>query len=164
MDKAEIIKTVSSIKKHFTGNSLTLSVAESCTGGLLCHYLTMIPGASKFFVGGIVVYSEESKKIFGISDKIIRTYGMISSEVAKEMAEKARGFFRTDYSISTTGNIGPDTLENKEKGLIYVAISDKYKTLVETLRLKGERIENKEEASFLALKIFLQNMISEHSI
>lgn len=163
MDKDEIIKIVSLIKKYLTEKSLTLSVAESCTGGLLCHYLTMIPGASKFFVGGIVVYSGESKKILGISDKTIRDYGMISTEVAEEMAEKVRELFRTDYSISTTGNIGPDVLEDKEKGLIYVAVSDKNKALVETFRLKGERMENKEEASFMALKIFLKNMISGYS-
>lgn len=162
MDKDEIIKIVSLIKKYLTENSLTLSVAESCTGGLLCHYITIIPGASKFFVGGSVVYSGESKKILGISDEIIKTYGMISTKVAKEMAEKVRELFRTDFSISTTGNIGPDVLEDKEKGLIYIAVSNKNKALVETLRLKGERMENKEEASYLALKIFL-NTISYHS-
>jgi PncC family amidohydrolase len=115
-----------------------------------------LPGSSNFFAGGIIVYSEESKRILGVSGETIKRFGLISPYVAKEMAEKVRQLFKTDLSISTTGNIGPDALENKEVGLIYTAVSDKNGTYVKESRLKGERLKNKEEASYLALKHLLE--------
>jgi PncC family amidohydrolase len=159
MDLKEIIETVSKIKQYFTKHSLNLSVAESCTGGLICHYLTMIPGAGKFFTGGIVVYSEGSKHILNISEKTIETYGVISDVVAKEMAKGCLELFKTDYSIATTGNLGPTVLENKEKGLIYIAICNKTEVFVREIRLEGNRLYNKEVASYSALKSLLNKLV-----
>ncbi len=139
---------------------LTLSVGESCTGGLLSHYLTFLPGSSSFFIAGVVSYSESAKtNILGVSSETISRYGIVSRETAEEMAERVRLITGSDYSISTTGNLGPDVLEGKEKGLIYIAVSRKGKTLSKELRLKGDRESNKEEASLSALR-FLIDMIS----
>ena len=108
----EALKTVKKVHELFKKKKLTLSVAESCTGGLISHYLTTLPGASKFFKGGITAYSATVKKdILHVSPAILRKYGIVSAETAIEMARKVRMFAKTDYAIATTGNLGPDVLE-----------------------------------------------------
>jgi len=155
--KKEVLELVEKVHKIFKKRGLTLSAAESCTGGLISHYITLLPGASKFFVAGIVSYSNGAKKdIFGISENTILRYGVVSEETAKEMAERVRLITKTDYSISTTGNLGPDVLEGKERGLIYIAASRKGKTISKELILNGDREENKETASLLALRLLIE--------
>ncbi len=152
-----ITEIIQKAHELFKKKGLTLSVAESCTGGLISHYITSLSGASEFFEAGVILYSRESKmKILGIPPEIISKYGVISEETAKEMAEKIRSLTGTDFSLSTTGNLGPDVLESKEKGLIYIAVSREGKTFSKELRLTGERMENKEEASLLALKLLIE--------
>ncbi|NWF76743.1 MAG: CinA family protein [Nitrospirae bacterium] len=149
--------TIQRVHEFFRKNKLTLSVAESCTGGLISHYITALPGASNFFEAGVVSYSIESKKkILGVSSDIILKFGVVSDETAKEMAEKMRALTKTDYSLSITGNLGPDVLEGKEKGLIYIAVSKKGKTFSRELRLKGNRKQNKKEASLSALEFLIE--------
>jgi len=151
----EVIQRVHERFRRETG--LTLSVAESCTGGLISHYLTSLPGASSFFEAAVVAYSAEAKKeILGTPSEIISKYGVVSKETAREMAEKMRALTKTDFSLSTTGNLGPDVLERKEKGLVYIAVSKEGETLSREIRLKGNRNENKEEASLLALKFLIE--------
>jgi PncC family amidohydrolase len=156
MDK-ELIDAVQKIHEHFKKKRLTLSVAESCTGGLISHYITMIPGASIFFEGGVLSYSADTKKkILGISSETISNVGVISEETAKDMAVKIRDLTGTDFSLSTTGNLGPDVLEGKDKGLIYTAVCKKEGVYSKTMRLTGTREENKEKASFIALKFLIE--------
>lgn len=153
----EILEVIKKVHELFKKKGLTLSVAESCTGGLISHYITTLPGASKFFEAGVVSYSAEvKKKILGISSEIISRHGVVSEEAAKEMAEKVRTLTGTDYSLSTTGNLGPDVLEGKERGLIYIAVSKEGQTFSRELRLKGIREENKQEASILALRLLIE--------
>ncbi|HYA12492.1 MAG TPA: CinA family protein, partial [Thermodesulfovibrionales bacterium] len=103
-----------------------------------------------------VAYSAEAKKkILGISPEVISKHGVVSEKTAKEMAEKVRSLTGTDYSLSTTGNLGPDVLEGKAKGLIYIAASKEGQTFSRELRLKGSREESKEEASLSALKFLI---------
>ncbi len=153
----EALKVIERVHELFREKGLTLSLAESCTGGLISHYLTILPGASNFFVAGVISYSEEAKKnILGISSETILSYGVVSGETAREMAEKVCTLTKTDCSLSTTGNLGPDVLEGKEQGLIYIAVSKKGKTISRELRLKGDRKANKEEASLLALRLLIE--------
>jgi PncC family amidohydrolase len=155
----EILKTIYKVHELFRKKSLTLSVAESCTGGLVSHYLTSLPGASTFFDAGVIAYSIEFKKrILGVTSETISRYGVVSKETAKEMAERIRVLTKTDFSVSTTGNLGPDVLENKEKGLVYIAVSGKGKTFLRELRLSGDREQNKEKASLSALKFLIEVM------
>ena len=136
----ETLKIIRDVHQLFTEKGLKLSVAESCTGGLISHYLTWLPGSSRFFEAGVVTYSVLSKeKLLGISSETIASYGVVSRETAKEMAEKMRLLTRTDYALSTTGNLGPDVLEGKERGLVYVGISKEGKTIIKELRLKGDK-------------------------
>ncbi|MGO9611500.1 MAG: CinA family protein [Dissulfurispiraceae bacterium] len=153
----EISKIIRRVHNFFVARELTLSVAESCTGGLICHYLTALPGSSVFFEAGVVAYSLEAKRsILCIPAEVIAEQGVVSSKVAGEMAERIRSLTRTDYSLSTTGNLGPDVLENKDKGLIYIAVSRASRTFLRELRLTGEREDNKEMASIAALKFLIE--------
>ena len=152
----DIEKTLKKIHDLFKSGQLSLSVAESCTGGLISHYITSLPGASAFFMAGIVSYSEKSKKtILNISNEILNKFGMVSEETAKEMAEQVRIIADSDYSIATTGNLGPDVLEGKDIGLIYIAVSKKGKTVTKQLNLNGSREENKEEAALSAFNLLI---------
>lgn len=157
MTNNEITEVIQKVHKLLTKKKLTISVAESCTGGLISHFLTALPGSSVFFDSGFVVYSIESKKrILDISPRTISNHGVVSKETAREMAEKARILARTDYSISTTGNLGPDVLEGKERGLVYMAVSREGQTCVRELKLTGDRESNKKEAALQAIKFFIE--------
>lgn len=156
-----VLKIIRDIHKLCIQHGLRLSVAESCTGGLISHYLTYLPGSSRFFEAGVVMYSVSSKKnILGVSSETLGSFGMVSPETAKEMAEKGRLLTGADYTLSTTGNLGPDVLEEKERGLVYVGISKAEKTIIRELRLHGDRTRNKEEAAFLSLK-FLRDELTD---
>lgn len=151
--------TAKTIHNIFKEKGLTLSVAESCTGGLISHYLTALPGASNFLQAGVVTYSAEAKKrILGIPQRIFSSYGVVSEETARQMAERVRTLTRTDIAVSTTGNLGPDVLEQKPKGLVFVAVSSKRGTVTKKLQLKGTREQVKEKAALAALK-FLAEVI-----
>lgn len=134
----------------------TLSVVESCTGGLISSSITDISGASKVFVGGVIVYATEMKrKMLGIPPEIFN-YGVISQEMAKAMAFAVKSLTGSDYSIAITGNLGPDTMEGKPRGLIYIAVATPEKVYVKELNLKGDRFSNKREATEEALKLLLE--------
>jgi len=157
----EILKIIRDVHQLFTEKGLKLSVAESCTGGLISHYLTWLAGSSVFFDAGVVTYSASSKEnILGISPETIASHGVVSKETAKEMAAKMRLLTGTDYALSTTGNLGPDVLEGKERGLIYIGINKGGKTVIKELRLTGDRTQNKEEAALSSLR-FLIDQLSE---
>jgi PncC family amidohydrolase len=133
---------------------MSLSSAESCTGGLISHYITSRPGASLYFRGGIIAYSEEIKKnVLGVSSETIAKYGVVSEETAREMAEKVRILTGSKYSLSVSGNLGPDVLEGKERGLVYIAASRDNKTVSQELKLNGDRAENKEVSALEALRL-----------
>ena len=152
-----LLKIIKRVHELFREKGLTLSAAESCTGGLISHYITTLPGASNFFEAGVVSYSAESKKeILGIPPVIISEYGVVSGETAKMMAEKVRVLTGADFSVATTGNLGPEVLEGKQKGLVYVAVSKRGETFSKELRLSGDRKKNKEEAAQEALKLLIE--------
>ncbi|RJR21197.1 MAG: CinA family protein [Nitrospiraceae bacterium] len=155
------------IKVHelFKDRKLTLSVAESCTGGLICHYITSLPGASAFFRGGIVSYSDDIKKnIIGVTPETIERFGVVSAETACEMAERVRLISSTDFSLSATGNLGPDVLEKKERGLVYIAACRKDRTVSRELRLKGDRERNKEDAALEGLRLLVEIMLEGRDV
>jgi PncC family amidohydrolase len=149
----EITKNIHSLFKQ---HGHTLSIAESCTGGLISHLITSLPGASSFFGAGVVSYSAEAKKtLLNVSSACISRYGVVSEQTARQMAEKVRGRMKTDFSLATTGNLGPDVLEGKQRGLIYIAASTRGVSAALELRLKGSRRKIKEEAALLALQFLL---------
>lgn len=156
MDR-KLLQTIKKVHVLLKQNDYTLSVAESCTGGFISNLITDFPGASKFFEAGVVSYSADAKRsLLKVSSSCLAKYGVVSEQTAREMAAKIRKMTNTDFSVSTTGNLGPDVLEGKERGLIFIAVSTRKKTISKGLRLKGTREENKEEAALLALQFMLE--------
>jgi len=154
----ELITISRQVHEFFIRSGLTLSAAESCTGGLVSSCITDTEGASNFFRGGIVCYYTESKiDILGVSPETIRLHGAVSSQAALEMAERIRSLFGTDYSISTTGNLGPTAVEGKETGLVFIAVSKKGESKYRRLLLTGNRIENKVKSALEALKFLIED-------
>lgn len=144
------------------GRNLTLSIAESCTGGLICHAITSVAGASKVFHSGIVSYSEDSKlNLLGIDKSVIDSFGTISEEAAKAMAEAIMIKTNTDVSLSTTGNLGPEAIENKDVGLVYFAAGCRNKFVTERRLFNKGRCSNKYEAAMAGIE-FLIKVVSEN--
>jgi len=139
----------------------TLSVAESCTGGLLSDRITNIPGSSDYFKGGIVSYSIEAKvQHLGIPLDDIKRYGVVSSQVAKRMAEGVRKAFQTTYGVSTTGVAGPTGGTRKTPvGTVFIGFSDARQTIAIEVHFKGSRKEIKKQAAEKAIQ-FLREQLS----
>ena len=110
-------------------NKIKIAVAESCTGGLISYNLTKIPGASKFFMMGIVSYSNISKHdLLKVRQKTLTKYGAVSPEICKEMCNNLLKISKTNIAISVTGIAGPDGgTKRKPIGLVYVGICSKNK-------------------------------------
>ena len=110
-------------------NKIKVAVAESCTGGLISYNLTKIPGASKFFMVGIVSYSNISKRdLLKVRQKTLTKYGAVSAEICKEMCNNLLKISKTNIAISVTGIAGPDGgTKKKPIGLVYVGICSKNK-------------------------------------
>ena len=110
-------------------NKIKIAVAESCTGGLISYNLTKIPGASKFFMVGIVSYSNISKlDLLKVRRKTLTKYGAVSPEICKEMCNNLLKISKTNIAISVTGIAGPDGgTKKKPIGLVYVGICSKNK-------------------------------------
>jgi nicotinamide-nucleotide amidase len=119
---------------------LTIAVAESLTGGLFQQELTAIPGTSALLTGGVVCYTNFVKqKVLNVKADTIEKYGAVSEQCASELAENVAALLGTDIGISFTGVAGPDELEGKQAGTVYVGISIGKKTFVEKLLLGGTR-------------------------
>jgi PncC family amidohydrolase len=161
MDTSKVeIALVKEIHRLFKSSGARLSVAESCTGGLISHLITSRPGASDFFDSSVVCYSIESKtELLGISKAVIKEHGVISEEVAREMAVAVRKKRHTDFSLATTGNLGPDTLEDKPAGLIYVSVDSKNGAASKCLRLDGGRGIIKVRAAMAALEFLRDTFV-----
>ena len=120
---------------------LKLAVAESCTGGMLGEMITRIPGSSEYFQGGVISYNAMIKEdLLKVSSKVIRKYGEVSKEVAKLMAEGVRINCHSNIGVSITGIAGPGgATEKKKVGLVYMALADGKKTIIQKHQLFGSR-------------------------
>ncbi len=149
------MKLEEKIAKRLLALHKTLSVAESCTGGLLCHRLTNISGSSGFLKAGCVVYSNESKvRLLKIPKNLLEKYGAVSAPVAKKMARGIQKIFHTDFGIGITGIAGP-TGGTKEKpaGLVFVAVATPTQILCTKSIFKNTRLIFKQKATNKALKM-----------
>lgn len=142
--------------KYTLGNlliekKLTLATAESLTGGMCGEYITSFSGASKYYKGGIITYSNVIKEKLGVSEKTISEFGAVSSNTAIEMAYKAKEFFSSDIGISFTGNAGPEAMENKPVGLVYIGIAYKNDVFVYSNIFSGDRKAIREKSVAFAI-------------
>jgi len=143
------------IGKILTERKLKLAVAESCTGGLICHRITNIPGSSNYFERGVVSYSNESKiEILGVNPETIKNFGAVSEQTAIEMARGVRKISKADIGISTTGIMGPTgATETKPIGLVFVGYSDSEREFAKQFNFADNRVRNKDRSSQAALEI-----------
>ena len=141
---------------------MVISVAESCTGGLLSSRLTDISGSSEYIRVNFVTYSNESKKaLLDVKDETLRIYGAVSEQCAREMSEGLYRKTKADIAISTTGLAGPTgATETKPIGLMYVGITNRYKSVVQQFKLnpKFDRIRMKQEFTQCALQMLLDSL------
>lgn len=130
-------KTEQSIARIMFKKSMNISVAESCTGGLISSRLTDIAGSSAYIRENYVTYSNESKmKLLGIKEKTLKNFGAVSEECATEMAEGLFNKTNCDICLATTGIAGPGgATETKNVGLMYVAVKNKCTTKVKKIEL-----------------------------
>ena len=136
------------VVKLLMEKNMTLSSAESCTGGLFSQEVTNISGASQIFDRGIVTYSNNAKmEELGVKAETLAAFGAVSKETAYEMAEGVRKVSGTDIGVSVTGIAGPTgATKDKPVGLVYIGISTKDITNVRELRLEGDRTQNRQNS------------------
>lgn len=133
-------RTEQTVARILLKNSMTISVAESCTGGLISSRLTDIAGSSAYIKENYITYANEAKmKILGVKEKTLKNFGAVSEECALEMVE---GLFKqtgADICLVTTGIAGPGgATDGKKVGLMYVAIKNKHKTEVRKIQLSPQ--------------------------
>lgn len=127
---------------------LTISCAESCTGGLLTSMLTDVSGSSSYVMGSVVSYSNDVKaRVLHVSEETLAVYGAVSEETAREMAQGVRKLIHADIGVGITGIAGPDGgSTEKPVGLVYIAVADQTHTVVQKNNFHGTRFENKQAA------------------
>ena len=153
--------TIQLLHKKLIKNKLTISVAESCTGGLLAHNLTKLANSSNYFQMGLITYSNNSKiKILKINKNIIKKYGAVSTQCCKEMVKNLAKISKSKINISITGIAGPKGgTKSKPIGLVYIGIkkSNKIKIL-ENFFFKKKRSEIQTATVKKIIKILIDNI------
>src|SRR3989441_5127485 len=129
------------VGRRLAMTEFTMAVAESCTGGLIAQRLTSVPGSSKYFIEGCVTYSNESKvRLLGVDKKLIKEFGAVSQQVARDMARGVRHKAKSDFGLSVTGIAGPGGgTDEKPVGLGYIALADDAHTEHKRLMIPGDR-------------------------
>ncbi len=148
--------TPNTLIKQLEEKNLTFSIAESCTGGLISHFITNIEGISKFYKGGVVCYSNESKiSILKVDKSILDTYGSVSREVTEVLAINVKAIFKSDIGIGVTCYASPTDEDITLKGLSFVSISVPENTITLRKKYKGSRIEIKNSLAKFAIEQLL---------
>ena len=129
------------LHKKLIKKKLTISIAESCTGGLLAHNLTKLANSSKYFQMGLTTYSNQAKiKILRVNKKIINKYGAVSYECCKAMVENLSKISKSKINVSITGIAGPGgASKNKPVGLVYIGIKKGKTLLIKENRFKSKK-------------------------
>jgi nicotinamide-nucleotide amidase len=143
------------VGRLLTTRNLTLSVAESLTGGLVTHRLTQVPGSTRYFRRGYVTYSNESKtELLGVPTEVLRLKGAVSRETAVAMARGCLKADKSDLGLATTGIAGPaGGSAEKPVGLVFVALADEHKDYVREFRFTGTRDAIKRKSAQAALEM-----------
>lgn len=141
---------------------LTMTTAESLTGGMLAAKLTSVPGASDVFRQGLVTYCNRAKrKLLDVKKSTLKEYGAVSDKTAKEMAKNGVFVTGADVCVSLTGLAGPGTEENKPVGLVYIACCYHNKVTVKEFHFNGERARIRENAAVNALTLLRQCILAD---
>lgn len=147
--------------KALAERGLTIAVAESCTGGLITHLITNVPGSSNYFERGFVVYSNRSKEeLLGVKPETLRRYGAVSRQAAREMAAGARNVSGANIALAVTGIAGPISDDSKKPvGLVYLSICcDDGSVRVQKHIYSGSRLQVKKQSARDALELVLKSI------
>ena len=151
------------INKLFREKGRTLGSVESFTGGSFAKEITSVSGASHFFKGALVTYAtEEKNRLLGIPYKDIDEFGVVSKEIAAQMASNGKKLLNVDYCVSFTGNAGPSAMENKPVGEVHIGVAFLDATQVHSYQLEGTRNEIQEKAIYIAFEL-LETLIKENN-
>jgi len=146
------------LKQH----GLTLSAAESCTGGEIAHLITSVAGSSAYFLGSVTSYAISVKeKVLGVPADTIQKYGVVSSQVAAAMAEGVRKLTGSDYSVATTGLAGPGGDDSNPVGTVWIGVATPRSTYTVKYCYKNDRKRNIERFAASALNFLRLKLISE---
>jgi PncC family amidohydrolase len=158
MDKLEV-----TVGQLLAEHKLKLATAESCTGGLLGHCITNVPGSSDYYEGGIIAYSYDAKeRLLGVHHDTLYEHGAVSAETALEMARGVRRALGTDIGVSITGIAGPGGgMPGKPVGLVFIALSARNLERVEHFVWDGDREGNKARSAEAAL-VMVQDYLRQN--
>jgi PncC family amidohydrolase len=153
------------VGKLLSAKKYTLAVAESCTGGLITHRLTNIPGSSEYLLAGVIAYAYEAKvAALGVTWDTLNRFGAVSEETARAMARGVRQSFSSTIGVAITGIAGPGGgMPGKPIGLTFIALAAPETEEVERHVWHGNRIENKESSAEAALALLLKYLQSRAS-
>jgi nicotinamide-nucleotide amidase len=145
--------------------NLSLSTAESCTGGYIAHLITQHPGCSAVYAGGAVAYSYELKEsILGVQEHTLSTYGAVSEEAVVEMAAGAVKHFNTDYAVAVSGIAGPDGgTTDKPVGTVWIAVANRNDVQAKVFNFGNKRVQNIERSAIAALTMILGRLKQDHN-
>ena len=143
--------------------ALKLGLAESCTGGLVGHLITNVPGSSEYFMGGVISYAYEAKvSILGVSWNTLKNYGAVSHETVLEMARGAKKIFNVDVAVSISGIAGPGGgSEDKPVGTTWVGLVATDGEWTREFHFDGDREENKASSADAALQMLLDYLLGK---
>ena len=146
-----------------TEKKVTISTAESCTGGKIAATLSSVSGASNYFKGSVVSYATQTKiNVLGIANEVIAKYGVVSAEVATEMAKSAQKIMNSDFAIATTGNAGPTKGdESTELGTVFIAVATPNGVFVEEFNFGQPREKVIDRAVSKALELIYKEILKK---
>lgn len=161
----EIYALAVSCIKELTKNGISLSCAESCTGGMFSSYITSVPGVSAVYEMGITTYSNRIKTdILGVNKDTVAQFGAVSRQTAKEMAIRIRKIASSDIGVSITGEAGPTSSEGKAPGTVYIALADDSTVYIEKLNInplsRDYVRENAVKAVFQLVEKYIERRLS----
>jgi len=149
------------IGRLLTSKKMSLSTAESCTGGEIAHLLTSVPGSSGYYKGSVIAYDNSVKRqLLGVKQETLNQYGAVSEEVVREMAAGARNLFNTDYSVATSGIAGPaGGTDTKPVGTFWMAVASEKGIASEKRVFGNDRMTNVKRFSLAALNLLRVQII-----
>lgn len=149
------------LNRLFRLKGYTLGSCESFTGGLFANEVCKVPGASHFYKGGLVTYQTEEKvRLLGIPYSFLDENGVCSIETAAQMAGRAKNLLVTDFCVSFTGNAGPNPMEGKEVGEVYIGIAFKEQANAYRFKFSGDRETIQKLAVNTAIELLIQILAS----
>jgi nicotinamide-nucleotide amidase len=154
-----LVAAAAEVLGELAGRGRTLAVAESLTGGLLSATLTAVPGASRSFRGGVVVYATDLKaSLGGVPPDMLSQHGPVSAPVAQALADQARNQLGASYGLALTGVAGPDRQDGKPVGTVYVGLAGPDGHDVTLLNLSGDRAQIRAASVLAALRLLADTL------